>query len=274
MHGFKPEDAIIQLQPSSNGVVEMDQIVSILETHGHEIALIMFGGVNYYTGQVYDMKMITEKGHEQGCVVGFDLAHAAGNVPVRLHEWGVDFACWCSYKYLNSGPGAIAGLFVHEKHFENFNRNRLEGWWGQSRSDRFKMTMAFRPSSNARSFQLSNPCILSMTALYASLLVFSKTSIEKLNEKSKVLSGYLRFMLEHHFHSRIEIITPITGIHGAQLSLKFKDSPVKEVFNRLCEKKIITDKREPDVIRVSPAPLYNSFEDCFGFIQALEQILK
>lgn len=222
------------------------------------------------------MEKITAKAHEKGCMVGWDLAHAVGNVPLYLHDWGVDFACWCSYKYLNSGPGAIAGFFVHEKHAYDFNRPRLSGWWGAE--DRFAMLEDFQPRPGAQGYQLSNPSVFATIPLLSSLVVFEKTSMEELRRKSVLLTGYLEVLLKQFFPPpAVSIITPSDpSQRGCQLSLLFggKNESVKEIFEALLNAGVVCDKREPNVIRIAPVPLYNGFMDVWRFIEILKSVVK
>ncbi|HMS39865.1 MAG TPA: kynureninase, partial [Pyrinomonadaceae bacterium] len=235
--------------------------------------LIMLGGVNYYTGQAFDMQRITEIGHEIGAVVGFDLAHAAGNLFLQLHDWNVDFAAWCSYKYLNSGPGGIAGVFVHEKHAESFDLPRFAGWWGHDKETRFLMGDEFVPIRGAEGWHLSNPPIFQMASLRASLEVFEEAGMNNLREKSIKLTNYLEFLLGEIKDERIEIITPKNSDErGCQLSIRVRNAD-KSLFKAITERGIIADWREPDVIRVAPVPLYNSFMDCWKFVEILKEIL-
>ncbi|MBN8571700.1 MAG: kynureninase, partial [Ignavibacteria bacterium] len=238
------------------------------------IALIMFAGVNYYTGQLFDLKKITEAGHKKGCLVGFDLAHAAGNIDVQLHEWNVDFAVWCNYKYVNGGPGAIAGCFVHERHHADKNIPRFEGWWGNDKQTRFLMKPDFVPIPTVESWQLSNPPILQLASLKASLDIFEEAGIKNLREKSKKLTGYLEYLLkENNLTEKLEILTPSDPDHrGCQLSLRFFGNG-KEVFNKLIASDVICDWREPDVIRIAPTSLYNKFEEVWEFVEIVKEVI-
>jgi kynureninase len=269
-HGFLPESSLIKLRPrDGESAIRTEDISAIMERDGDEIALIMLGGVNYYTGQVFDFEVITKLAHNKGINVGFDLAHAAGNIKLELHKWGVDFAVWCSYKYLNSGPGSVAGAFVHEKH-HNTNLPRFAGWWGHNKEERFKMPDKFNPIASAEGWQLSNPPILSLAAIRASLSIFDEVGMDKLVLKSKKLTDYLVFLLNSIESDRIEIITPEE--RGCQLSIRVKNGN-KELFDAITEKGVIADWREPDVIRVAPIPLYNSFQDVFNFYSLLKEEL-
>ena len=269
-HGFSPESSLIKLRPrDGESAIRSEDIAAIIEAEGDEIALIMLGGVNYYTGQVFDFEIITNLAHTKGITVGFDLAHAAGNIKLKLHKWGVDFAVWCSYKYLNSGPGSVAGVFVHEKH-HNANLPRFAGWWGHNKEDRFKMPDKFNPIASAEGWQLSNPPILSLAAIRASLSIFDEVGMDKLVSKSKKLTDYLVFLLNSIETERIEIITPKE--RGCQLSIRVKNGD-KRLFDSITGKGVIADWREPDVIRIAPIPLYNSFQDVFKFYTILEEEL-
>ena len=269
-HGLTPETSLIKLRPRvGESAIRTEDIHEIIEREGDEIALIMLGGVNYYTGQVFDFEKITKIAHNKGINVGFDLAHAAGNIKLELHKWGVDFAVWCSYKYLNSGPGSIAAVFIHEKHHQS-NLLRFAGWWGHNKEDRFKMPDNFVPITTAEGWQLSNPPILSLAAIRASLSIFDEVGMEKLVSKSKKLTDYLVFLLNSIESDRIEIITPKE--RGCQLSIRVKNGD-KVLFDSITLKGVIADWREPDVIRVAPIPLYNSFQDVFKFYTILEEEL-
>ncbi len=269
-HGLTPEKSLIKLRPRvGESAIRTEDIHEIIEREGDEIALIMLGGVNYYTGQVFDFEKITKIAHNKGINVGFDLAHAAGNIKLELHKWGVDFAVWCSYKYLNSGPGSVAAAFIHEKHHQS-NLLRFAGWWGHNKEDRFKMPDNFVPITTAEGWQLSNPPILSLAAIRASLSIFDEVGMEKLVSKSKKLTDYLVFLLNSIESDRIEIITPKE--RGCQLSIRVKNGD-KVLFDSITLKGVIADWREPDVIRVAPIPLYNSFQDVFKFYTILEEEL-
>jgi len=269
-HGFLPENSLIKLRPiDGESAIRTEDIAAILEAEGDEIALIMLGGVNYYTGQVFDFEIITRLAHSKGIAVGFDLAHAAGNIKLELHKWGVDFAVWCSYKYLNSGPGSVAGAFVHEKH-HNTNLPRFAGWWGHNKEERFKMPDKFNPIASAEGWQLSNPPILSLAAIRASLSIFDEVGMDKLVSKSIKLTDYLVFLLNSIESDRIEIITPKE--RGCQLSIRVKNGD-KKLFDSITVKGVIADWRDPDVIRVAPIPLYNSFQDVFKFYTILKEEL-
>ena len=274
-HGLDPSTSLIELSPHAREATSRSEdIERLIETEGESIALIMLGGVNYYSGQAFDMERIVKAGHKRGCAVGFDLAHAAGNIILKLHDWDVDFAVWCSYKYLNSGPGSLAGCFVHEKHANNSSLPRFAGWWGQNKKTRFLMGPDFDAIPGAEGWQLSNPPILSMAAVRASMEIFDEVGMEQLREKSIRLTGYLEFLLDRRLKSRVNIITPKNpDERGCQLSLVIPGGG-KKIFNDLSERGVVCDWREPDVIRVAPAPLYNTFQDVYGFVETLEQVLS
>lgn len=273
-HGYDPADALIEL-PLRRGEVlhRSEDIEALLEAEGGTIALVMLGGVNYYTGQVFDMERITRAAQARGCTVGFDLAHAVGNVEMKLHDWKVDFAVWCTYKYLNGGPGSTAGAFVHEKYAHTLNMPRFAGWWGHDKATRFLMPADFLPIPGAEGWQVSNQPILPLAPLRASLDIFEEAGMEKLRRKSRLLTGYLEFLVERIGEERVSIITPRDeNQRGCQLSLVVKRDG-KAVFKKLGERGVIGDWREPDVIRVAPAPLYNSFAEVFRFAEILEELV-
>jgi kynureninase len=277
LHGLNPADAIIEVFPKEGTeLITTEDITEAIEQHKDSIALVLFSGINYYTGQVFDMQAITKAAHEAGAYAGFDLAHAAGNIKLQLHDWQVDFACWCNYKYLNSGPGAIAGAFVHQQHINKNNLKKLEGWWGNDASNRFKMSPTFTPASTAESWAMSTPPIMLLAAHKASLDVFAAAGFDNLLQKSKALSDYLFFVL-HHINQQVEkfkIITPSNpDERGCQVSLSVHKN-AKAVFDQLLPNGIFADWREPNVIRVAPVPLYNSFEEIYIFAELLQQILN
>ncbi len=276
-HGFNPEEAIIELSPR-NGEFNLreEDILKVINENKNEIALIIFGAVQYYSGQFFDIKKITEAGHQVGAVVGFDLAHAIGNVPLQLHKDEVDFAVWCGYKYLNSGPGGMAGAFVHEKHAKNFDLPRFAGWWGHNQKERFKMQKGFKPMEGVDGWQLSNFPVLSGAAQLASLEIFDEVGMSALRKKSLQLTGYLEYLLKSvdHFEDYFSIITPSDkNQRGCQLSILMKKNG-KKVFDRLTKAGVIADWREPDVIRVAPVPLYNTFEEVFLFAQIFTNAIR
>lgn len=274
-HGFDIKDSLIELQPREGETcLRTEDIEQTIVENGDSIALVLLGGVNYYTGQKFDMRRITEAGQKAGAFVGFDLAHAAGNIELELHDWNVDFAAWCSYKYLNAGPGGIAGVFVHERHADNFDLPRFAGWWGHDKETRFLMDKQFVPMRGAEGWQLSNPPIFQLAALRASLDIFEEAGMKRLVEKSKRLTGYLEFLLGEIRDERISVITPADeNQRGCQLSIRVKDAD-KKLFKQISEQGVIADWREPDVIRVAPAPLYNSFADVYKFAETLKDCLK
>jgi kynureninase len=267
-HGFDPASSLIELAPlPGEDCLRDEQISSLIEGSGDEIALIMLGGVNYATGQAFDMEGIALAGRARGCAVGFDLAHAAGNLPLRLHDWGPDFAVWCSYKYLNGGPGCVAGCFVHERHARSLEIPRFAGWWGHDEHSRFEVGQNFRPISGAEGWQLSNPSIISLAALRASMNIFQEAGIERLRAKSVTLTSYLEFLLNQKMGSSFSIITPQeSGRRGAQLSIRIPTNG-RALCERLTNEGIFGDWREPDTFRVAPVPLYNSYDDVFRFAQ-------
>ena len=270
-HSGDPETDLITWNPrEGEHTPRLSDLEETLTKHGDEIALIMIGAVNYYTGQFFDLKKITELGHEQGCLVGFDCAHGAGNAPLNLHDSGADFAVWCTYKYLNSGPGSLGGCFVHERHAQNVDLPRFTGWWGHNKETRFGMRDDFDPIYGAEGWQLSNPPILSMAAIKSSLNIFKEAGFVNLRAKSLKLTSYLEFLLHEIQGDRIETITPTESKdRGCQLSLAVKNAD-KSLFETITEKGVIADWREPDVIRIAPVPLYNSFYDCYKFVEILK----
>jgi kynureninase len=269
-HGLDPDKVLIKLKPRrGEAALRTGDITKYIKENSSEIALIMLGGVNYYTGQVFDMQKITKVSKENKIIVGFDLAHAAGNIKLALHEWCVDFAVWCSYKYLNSGPGSVGGVFIHEKHHEK-SIPRFAGWWGHDKDSRFKMPDKFIPINTAEGWQLSNPPILSLAAVRASLSLFDEVGMENLIDKSKKLTSYLVFLMENLSSNRISIITPEE--RGCQISIRVLNGN-KQLFDEITTRGVIADWREPDVIRVAPVPLYNSYMDVFNFYKILEDIL-
>ena len=271
-HGFDPATDVIEVQPDeSNGTISMAAIERALDEHGHRIALVMWPGVQYRTGQAFDLKEITRLAHAKGCVVGFDLAHAAGNLPLALHDSGADFAAWCSYKYLNSGPGAVSGAFVHERH-ANSDRPRFAGWWGHDQASRFKMGPQFQPTPGADGWQLSNPPILALAPLRVSLELFSRAGLPALRAKSEKLTAYLEAQVLARLHNVLEIVTPAQPERrGCQLSLRVRGGRDRgrALFDYLVAQGIVGDWREPDVIRISPVPLYNTFADVQRFTSAV-----
>ena len=273
-HGLDPADCLVELVARKGEVLLRDEdILAKIEEVGDELALVMIGNTNYYTGQFFDMKSITAIAHKQGAIAGFDCAHGAGNVNLDLHNSGADFAVWCSYKYLNSGPGSLGGCFVHERHAKS-DLPRFAGWWGHNKETRFGMRDPFDPIDGAEGWQLSNPPILSMAAIKASLDVFLDAGMENLWAKAEKITGYMEFLIDKLDNEQISIITPRElSRRGSQLSIQVKNAN-KEIFNQITEDGVIADWREPDVIRVSPIPLYNSYEDVYQFVEILKKRIK
>ena len=274
LRGYDPDQSLLTVgPPEGSDVLTTERILEVIERQGESIALILLPGVQYYTGELLDMASITRAGHRHGCVVGFDLAHAVGNVPLQLHEWDVDFACWCSYKYLNGGPGSVGACFVHERFARRFDLDRLAGWWGHDKETRFLMGPEFRPLPGAEGWQLSNPPILSLAAIRASLEVFDEAGgIIPLREKSQVMTSYLHWLLRSNLPETVEVITPgEPSQRGCQLSLRVhaKGRSGRAVNQALEDRGIRSDWREPNVIRVAPVPLYNSFTEVFDFVETL-----
>ena len=272
-HGFAA-DGLIELAPAGGeDTLRTEDIIETIERVGDSVALILMGGVNYYTGQAFDLKAITEAGRQKGCIVGFDCAHAAGNLELQLHNWNVDFAAWCSYKYLNAGPGSIGGIFVHERHARSFDLPRFAGWWGHDKATRFLMGPDFRPLAGAEGWQISNPPILQLAALRASLEIFDEAGMPTLRAKAEKLTAYLEFLIRNINNDRISIITPSDPAQrGCQLSIRVKNAD-KNLFEAITKRGVYADWREPDVIRVAPVPLYNSFADVYRFAAILKECL-
>jgi kynureninase len=284
VHGFDPAEALVRLRPDPRAgrpsieTIDTADIARVLERDGESIALVLLPGVQYYTGQAFEIEAITRLAHAKGCVVGWDLAHAAGNLVLRLHEWNVDFAVWCTYKYLNSGPGSVGGCFVHERHGMRADLPRFAGWWGHDKESRFRMEPGFRPIPGAEGWQLSNPPILSLAAIRASLDVFMEAGgMEPLREKSLRLTGYLEWLLAREIGDAVEILTPADPRQrGCQLSLRVKahsSASGKTVLEKLEVSGVVCDWREPDVIRVAPVPLYNQYEEVHRFVKILRNAL-
>ena len=269
-HGLNPDDAIIELKPREGEyTLRTEDIVAKINAHKDDLAIVMMGGVNYYTGQAFDMQTITKAAHAVGANVGFDCAHAAGNLNLKLHDWDVDFAVWCSYKYLNSGPGGTSGVFVHERHGNNPELVRFAGWWGHDEKERFQMKKGFKPMEGAAGWQLSNAQIFPMAIHKASLELFDEAGMDNLRAKSEKLTGYLEFIL-NDFSEYLTVITPKTAVDkGCQLSIIVKENG-KKLFDYLNENGIMPDWREPDVIRMSPVPMYNSFEEVYHIGEVLK----
>lgn len=274
-HGLDPTDCLIELSAEAGEeYLRESKIQEVIEEQGEEIALVLLGNTNYYTGQFFDMKSITAWGHAKGCMVGFDCAHGAGNVPLELHDSGCDFAVWCSYKYLNSGPGSLGGVFVHERHAHDKGLPRFAGWWGHNKETRFGMRDAFDPIPGVEAWQLSNPPILSMAAIWASLKIFEEAGMDRLRAKALQLTAYLEYLVNQLGEAQIKIITPADpNKRGCQLSIQVKQAD-KKLFERISEAGVIADWREPDVIRVAPVPLYNSYEDVHRFYTILNEVLQ
>jgi kynureninase len=268
-------NALIELTPrEGETTLRTEDIIDTIEREGDSIALVLLGGVNYYTGQVFDMQAITEAAHRVGAVAGFDLAHAAGNLELKLHDWNVDFAVWCSYKYLNAGPGAVAGAFVHERHTNSFDLPRFAGWWGHDKQTRFLMGPDFVPIPGAEGWQISNPPILQMATLRASLEIFDEAGMPALRIKSETLTGYLEHLLDQIQDDRISVITSKDpSQRGCQLSIRVENADTS-LFESIISNGVAADWREPDVIRVAPVPLYNSFTDVNNFVRILRSCLK
>lgn len=279
LHGLNPNDVIIEVAPREGEYnIRTEDILEAITDNADEVAVVVFGGLNYYTGKVFDMKTITEAAHKAGAYCGFDLAHAAGNIELHLHDWDVDFACWCSYKYLNSGPGNIAGAYIHERFIADESLLRMAGWWGYDKESRFKMEKYFKPIPTAEGWQLSNSPIISMAAHKSSLDIFEEAGMENILKKSKLLTGYLFFILDEINSTSdkniLEVITPKNEEErGCQISVLMLEKG-KEIFDALKKHGVLSDWREPDVIRFSPVPLYNTFEDVYQFGQILKHLTE
>ena len=278
-HGLSM-DNLVEIAPrSGEHLIQEEDILAKIDELGDELAMVMIGGVNYYTGQLFDMKKITQAGHSVGAIVGFDLAHAAGNINLKLHDWGVDFAAWCGYKYLNSSPGGVSGIFVHERHANNPDLPRFAGWWGYNKESRFKMEPGFVPMPGAEGWQLSNAPVLGMAAHLASLELFHEAGMDRIGGKRDLLTAFLEFIIQdvserNKERCTFEIITPSDKTkRGAQLSILVHGQG-KDLFDKLSDEGVVADWREPNVIRIAPAPLYNSFEDCYWFGQLLEKSIR
>jgi len=267
-HGFDPANSLLELTPrDGESCVRDEDVVEMIGCEGTSIALILLGGINYANGQWFDIEGITKAGQGKGCVVGCDLAHAAGNVPLRLHDWGPDFAVWCSYKYLNGGPGCVAGCFVHDRHARAWQLPRFAGWWGHDEANRFQMAPDFHPMAGAEGWQLSNPPIMALAPLRASMEIFAEAGMERLRAKSLLLTGYMEFLLSRIASTKFSIITPPEpSRRGAQLSIRlFHDG--RALCDRLIAEGVIGDWREPDTFRVAAVPLYNSCRDVYRFVE-------
>lgn len=277
-HGFDPDEAIIEIGPrEGEWIIQEDDILAAIKANADQLAMVFFGGVNYFSGQLFDMAALTEAAHAVGAIAAFDLAHAAGNVPLELHDWGVDFAAWCSYKYLNSSPGNVGGIFVHERHGADFELPRFGGWWGHDKTVRFKMESGFKPMQGAEGWQLSNVPILGMSAMKASLDIFAEVGMEALREKSRKLTGYLEYTIdalaEEYPDASISIITPRDPQRrGSQISINVAGRE-RQLFDDMIAAGLIADFREPCIIRIAPVPLYNSFTDVFTFGKVMRRLL-
>ncbi len=275
-HGLDPEEAIIEVKPrEGEHTLRTEDILARIDELDDELALVMFGGVNFLTGQAFDMELITREAHRVGAIAGFDLAHAAGNLVTRLHSWNVDFACWCGYKYLNSGPGSVAGAFVHEKHHTE-KLPRFAGWWGHDKHERFKMEREFKPMPTAEAWQISNAPVFSMAVHRASLDLFDRAGMDALRAKSELLTGFLKLILHEisiEHGDLFEIITPNDPAQrGCQLSLLVRENG-RAIFDALTKRGVVIDWREPNVIRMAPVPLYNSFVDVWSCGEILKECL-
>jgi len=275
-HGFDPKTALIEAQPrAGERTLRTEDLVELIEKQGDEIALVLLGNVNYLTGQAFEVSTLAHAAHKKGCLFGLDLAHGAGNLELKLHDWEVDFATWCSYKYLNGGPGTLSGCFIHERHLGKRDLPRFEGWWGHNKIERFKMERRFDPMPTAEAWQLSNPPIFQMAALRASMELFDKATMPALRKKSVELTGYLEFLIKETLPSqKCQIITPHDpNQRGCQLSLSIKGNP-RAISQTLLENGIVADAREPDIMRAAPAPLYCRFQDVYEFAQGLKNAIE
>lgn len=275
-HGFIPEDAIVEVKTDVNEkIVSHESLMNQIEEIGDELALVMLGNCNYLSGQCFDIKSVTEKAHSVGALCGFNLAHGAGNLYLTLNQDNVDFAVWCSYKYLNAGPGGISGIFVHEKHHKDADIPRFEGWWGNRKEDRFEMKRKFIPLESAEAWQLSNPPIFQLASLRASMNLFDQVGMKALRAKGDKLTQYLEFLLLENCGEELEIVTPKYNpeiqTRGSMLCVKVKKGDTKAMMNEFSKKGIIIDFREPDILRMCPAPLYNNYTDCFLLAQAIKE---
>jgi len=277
-HGFDPQDAIVEISPrEGEWTIRTEDILEAVDANADQLALLFFGGVNYFTGQVFDMPALTRAAHAVGAVAGFDLAHAAGNIPLALHDWDVDFAAWCSYKYLNASPGNVGAIFVHERHGSNPDLPRFGGWWGHDKNTRFQMKSGFRPMQGAEGWQLSNVPVLGMSAMKASIDMFAEVGMRALREKSEKLTGYLEYTIdllaEEFPDASISIITPRDSKQrGCQVSINIAGRE-RRLFDDMIAEGLIADFREPCIIRIAPVPLYNSFEDVHTFGTVMRRLL-
>jgi kynureninase len=273
-HGFDPSDAVVELKPRPGELtVTQASIEEQIKKLGDSLALVMLGNCNYLSGQYFPIDKITKAAHSAGALAGFNLAHGAGNLHLKLHDWKADFAVWCSYKYLNSGPGGIAGCFIHEKHLDKKDIPRFEGWWGHNKKTRFKMGPQFDPLPTAEAWQLSNPPIFQLASLRASMELFEEAGMEALRERGDRLTSYMDWLLRRHLGDEISILTPPLPERGSMLCLRFKDNP-KSWITKLEERGVLVDFREPDIIRATPVPLYNSFTDVYRLVQTLKELSR
>lgn len=272
LHGLDPAECLLELEPQAgSAVIEESEIEDYLQSRGDEIALVLWPGVQYISGQAFDLARVAQAAHSAGARAGFDLAHYIGNLPLALHDSGCDFAAWCHYKYLNAGPGAVGGCFIHQRHHQN-DLPRLHGWWGNDRDSRFAMGPEFAPAAGAEAWQLSNPPVLAMAPLRASLEIFQEAGMDRLRRKSMAMTAYLADGIESHFNQELEIITPSDPARrGSQLSLRVRSGRAhgRQLFEHLDAHGVLTDWREPDVIRVAPVPLYTRFRDCYALLRQL-----
>ena len=275
LHELDPAEYLIEWQPRSDELLHIDDLQSLLKDNDGEVALMLLPGVQYYTGQVLDMRELCKIARDADMKIGLDLAHAIGNIPLSLHDWAPDFAAWCTYKYVNSGPGAVGGAFVPERHFDNEDCVQLKGWWGNDESSRFKMANTYQPAKGAERWQLSNPPILAIAPILESLELFEDADVAARSKKSQLQTAYLKYLLEQNFSGQMDTITPFDA-RGCQLSLVVTDTAIdaRGVFEKLEEINVIVDWREPNVIRVAPVPLYNSFEDIYEFAQRLRVAIE
>jgi kynureninase len=276
-HGFNPDEAIIEVKPrEGEECIHHDDILKAIEQHGDELALVLFSGINYYTGQLFNMQSITTAAQKAGAKVGFDLAHAAGNVSLQLHDWNVDFACWCSYKYLNSGPGAVGGVYIHERYHNDKNITRFAGWWGYDKATRFLMQKGFVPVNTAEGWQLSTPSMLLYACCKAALDIAEEAGWDTITAKRKLLNNYLWFVLEaikNKYPGAVKFITPANeDERGCQISILMLNNG-KHIYNELIKQEVIVDWREPNVIRLAPVPLYNSFEEVWRFGEVVDKLI-
>jgi kynureninase len=277
-HGYDPTEALLEARPREGiDSVTTEDLCELIEREGQRLAIVVLPGVQYLTGRRFDIRQLTHVAHRQGCVIGFDLAHAIGNVPLALHDWDADFAVWCGYKYLNGGPGAIGGAFVHQRYAMAFDLPRLAGWWGHEKATRFAMPDAFVPLSGVEGWQISNPPILSMAPLISSLDIFHRAGLSRIHDKSRALTGFLGEQLAAQLGEKVRLLTPAdSDARGSQLSLVIEAArkPIENVREQLAARDVICDWREPNVLRVAPIALYNSYQDVSTFVEALREVLS